>query len=104
MRDTAAGYFKMLYGYGYGAAEAPLYAPYFRRRTVIAACPPVLLLSRWRWRHFGFRYQKNLASARGWLAGLVRGHHPPPGWKRLNGVLLSPPAQNYIQKQPPRLG
>lgn len=98
MRDTAAGYFKMLRGYGYGAAEAQLYAPYFWRRTLVALCPPsVWLSSRWRWRHAGFRYQKNLASARGWLAGLLCGRRPPKDWRRIDGVWLSPQAQRYLQ-------
>jgi glycosyltransferase involved in cell wall biosynthesis len=99
VRDTARGYFKMLYGYGYGAAEARLYAPYYWRRTLIAFCPPSILFSRrWGCRHFVFRYQKNLASARGWLAGRLTGHRPPPEWQRHKGVLLSPQAQTYLQK------
>ena len=98
LRADAAGYFKMLRGYGYGAAEAQLYASYFWRRTFIAFFPPsVLLSSRWRWRHAAFRYQKNLASARGWLAGLWGGHRPPPDWCRIDGVLLSPQAQNCLK-------
>ena len=104
VRETAAAYFNMLYGYGYGAAEAQLYAPYFWRRMLIALFPPaVLLSSRWRWRHAGFRYQKNLASARGWLAGLLCGRRPSKGWKRINGILLSPSAQAYLQRPAPRL-
>ena len=100
VRDTAKSYFKMLSSYGYGAAEAQLYAPYFRRRTLIALCPPLVLLSsRWRWRHAGFRYQKNLASARGWLAGLMHGQRPPKDWKRIAGVLLSPAAQHCLQQR-----
>jgi len=96
-RTNAAAYFKMLYLYGYGAAEARLYAPYFRNRILIACLPPLVLLSRWRWRHAIFRYRKNLASARGWLAGRLWGKCPPPDWKRINGVLLSPEAQKHFR-------
>lgn len=104
VRDTAAGYFKMLYSYGYGAAEARLYEPYFWRRTLIALFPPaVLLSSRWHWRHAGFRYRKNLASARGWLAGWLSGHRPPKDWRRVDGIPLSPAAQKHLQQRAPRL-
>jgi GT2 family glycosyltransferase len=96
VRETAEDYFRMLYSYGYGAAEARLYAPYFLRRALITTLPPVLLLSRHRFRHLGFRYRKNLASTRGWLAGWIRGHRPPPGWKRVDGVLLSLEAQKHL--------
>jgi cellulose synthase/poly-beta-1,6-N-acetylglucosamine synthase-like glycosyltransferase len=95
LRDTAEGYYRMLYGYGYGAAEARLYAPYFLRRGLIALFPPLLLLSRHRFRHLKFRYLKNYSSARGWVAGRFWGNRPPPGWRRINGVLLSPEGQDY---------
>jgi glycosyltransferase involved in cell wall biosynthesis len=98
IRDNAKAYYKMLYGYGYGAAEARLYAPYFLRRTAIAIFPPLLLLSRHRFGHLKFRYRKNLASASGWLAGWLKGHRPPPNWKRVEGVLLSPEAQKHLGK------
>ena len=87
----------MLYGYGYGAAEARLYLPYFVRRALVAAFPPLLFLSRHRFRHLEFRYRKNLSSARGWLAGRFKGHRPPTGWKRIDGVLLSPEAQKHLE-------
>jgi hypothetical protein len=64
---------------------------------LIACLPPLVLLSRWRWRHAIFRYRKNLASARGWLAGRLWGNGPPPDWKRINGVLLSPEAQKHFR-------
>jgi GT2 family glycosyltransferase len=96
VRESAEDYFRMLYGYGYGAAEAQLYASYFRRRALITVLPPLLLLSQHRFRHLGFRYRKNAASTRGWLAGWFKGHRPPPDWKRTNGILLSPEAQKYL--------
>jgi hypothetical protein len=40
-----------------------------------------------------FRYQKNAASAFGWLAGRIKGHRVPENWRRLDGVFLSPQAQ-----------
>jgi glycosyltransferase involved in cell wall biosynthesis len=95
-RENAKAYYKMLYNYGYGAAEARLYAPYFLRRSAIAVFPPLLLLSRNRFKQLKFRYRKNLASASGWLAGWLKGHRPPPGWRRVGGVLLSPEAQKHL--------
>src|SRR5208282_1389253 len=95
IRENAEAYYKMLYGYGYGAAEARLYAPHFLRRTATALFPPLLLLSRHRFNQLKFRYRKNLAGASGWLAGWLKGHRPPPGWKRIGGVLLSPEAQKH---------
>jgi glycosyltransferase involved in cell wall biosynthesis len=95
VRENPAAYYRMLYHYGFGAAEARLYAPYFRRRTLIMLCPPLLLLSRHRFNHLGFRYHKNAASARGWLTGWLKGRTAPSGWRRVDGVLLSPEAQRY---------
>jgi len=95
VRETAAAYFRMLYFYGFGAAEARLYAPYFLRRTLLMVCPPLLLLSKRRFNDLGFRYRKNAASARGWLTGWLKGRTAPPSWQRVGGVLLSPEAQKY---------
>jgi hypothetical protein len=61
--------------------------------------PPLLLLSSHRFRHLKFRYQKNAASAFGWLAGLTLGHQPPSGWKKINGIFMSPQAQ-YFRSAP----
>ena len=96
VRDTEAAYLKLLYRNGYGAAEAQLYAPYFRRRGLIAIFPPLLLLSRHRFRHFRFRWLKNYSSARGWLDGKLFGHRPPLGWRPLAGIILSPDAQRCL--------
>jgi GT2 family glycosyltransferase len=98
VRESAEAYYKMLYGYGYGAAEARLYAPYFLRRAAIAVFPPLLLLSRRRFKQLKFRYRKNLASANGWLAGWLKGHRPPSDWKRVDGVLLSAEAQKHLNQ------
>ena len=96
VRDTEAAYLKLHHRNGYGAAEAQLYGAYFRRRSLIALFPPLLLLSRHRFRHLKFRYLKNYSSARGWLAGKLFGHRPPSGWKRVAGILLSPESQNCL--------
>lgn len=96
-RPDAAGYYKMLNGYGFGAAEARLYAPYFWRRLLMTLCPPLLLLSSHRFKHFGFRYRKNAASATGWVAGLWRGRRAPKDWRRVRGVLLSPAALRCLE-------
>ena len=100
VRENAPAYFKMLYHYGYGAAEARHYAPYCRRRLLLTLCPPLLLLSRHRFNHLGFRYRKNAASTRGWLAGYFHGKKNPPDWKRVQGILLSPSAQITLAKIP----
>jgi glycosyltransferase involved in cell wall biosynthesis len=99
-RENASAYFKMLYHYGYGAAEARLYAPYYFRRLVITLFPPLLLLSHHRFRHLKFRYQKNAASALGWLKGYLKGRRPPDDWRRVKGILLSPSAQKSAALQP----
>jgi glycosyltransferase involved in cell wall biosynthesis len=101
MRKSAKAYLKMLYSYGYGAAEAQLNPSYFLRRMIIALIPPLLLLSKHRFRFLGFRYRKNLASVLGWLAGWRKGHRPPADWKKIDGVLLSPEAQNSLKQSPP---
>jgi glycosyltransferase involved in cell wall biosynthesis len=96
LRETAADYFKLLYRNGYGAAEARLYAPYFRQRAILTLFPPLLLLSRHRFRHLKYRYLKNYSSARGWLDGRRAGHRPPADWKRVDGIWLSPEAQQKL--------
>ncbi len=98
VRETEAAYFKLLYRNAYGGAEAQLYWPYFRQRMILSLCPPLLLLSRHRFRHFRFRYLKNFSSAHGWLAGKMLGQRPPVGWKNEGGVLLSPQAQQHFSK------
>jgi cellulose synthase/poly-beta-1,6-N-acetylglucosamine synthase-like glycosyltransferase len=96
VREDAGAYLKMLYRYGYGSGEARLHAGYFLRRLLLTVCPFLLLLSRHRFSHLSFRYRKNMMSAMGWLNGLLRGHRPPPGWKRIDGILLSPEAQKHL--------
>ncbi len=96
VRDSAEAYLKLLYRNAYGSAEARLDASYFLRKSLITFFPPLLLLSRHRFRHLKFRYGKNAASTRGWLAGYFKGNKPPIGWKRVDGVLLSPEAQSYL--------
>jgi GT2 family glycosyltransferase len=96
VRETAEAYCKLLYRNAYGAAEAQLFWPYFRQRIIISLFPPLLLLSRHRFRHLKFRYLKNFSSARGWVAGKLFGHRPPPRWKPMAGILLSPEAQRFI--------
>ena len=93
MRESATAYLKMLGSYGYGAAEAGLYGPNYRRRLATVIFPPLLLLSRHRFNYFGFRWRKNAASSRGWLTGLFKGHRAPKNWQRVDGVFLSPEAQ-----------
>ena len=95
MRESATAYLKMLGSYGYGAAEAGLYGPNYRRRLATVIFPPLLLLSRHRFNYFGFRWRKNAAASRGWLMGLFKGQRAPKNWKRVDGVFLSPAAQTH---------
>ena len=95
-RDTAETYFKMYHSYGYGAAEARLFTANYLRRCLVMLFPPLLLLSRHRFRHLKFRHQKTTASAMGWLAGRSRGHRAPANWRRVNGIFLSPEAQKHL--------
>ncbi len=99
VRETAEAYFKLHYRNAYGAAEAKLFWPYFRQRLIISLCPPLLLLSRHRFHHLKYRYLKNFSSAHGWVAGKISGHRPPPGWRRVAGILLSPEAANQLAGQ-----
>lgn len=98
-RPDAEAYFRLLYRNGYGAGEAQLYTPYFRQRLIVALCPLLLLFSQHRFQHLGFRYRKNFSSAMGWVMGKLKGHQPPPGWKREDGVLLSPETQSNPKAQ-----
>ncbi len=98
VRETETAYLKLLYRNAYGGAEAQLYWPYFRQRLILSLCPPLLLLSKHRFRHFRFRYLKNFVSARGWVAGKLSGHRPPAGWRRVDGILTSPEAQKRLSQ------
>jgi glycosyltransferase involved in cell wall biosynthesis len=93
LRDTKAAYFKMLYQYGYGAAEAKMYQRYFLRRLITTVFPPAILVSKHNILHAPFRYMRNAASVFGWLAGNFYGKRPPNGWSVINGVLCSPETQ-----------
>ena len=95
VRDSRTAYLKLLHRNAYGAAEARLDAPYFLRKALLTFFPPLLLLSRHRFRELKFRYHKNAASTAGWLAGYFHGKKPPSGWQRVQGIWLSPEAQNY---------
>jgi glycosyltransferase involved in cell wall biosynthesis len=92
IRPTPEAYYKLLWRNAFGAAEAQLYTPYFLKKLAVALVPILLLLSRHRFRHLKFRWRKNAASAFGWVAGKMRGRRPPPGWKKRDGILLSPEA------------
>jgi len=99
VRATPRAYFKMYYSYGYGAAEARLYPGNFIHHWLVTLIPPLLLLSRHRFKHLKFRYQKNAASALGWLAGRLKGKRAPDDWQAVGGILLSPQARANL---PPR--
>lgn len=99
VRDSVAAYLKLLRRNAYGSAEARLDFPYFFRRMLITSFPLLLLLSRHRFGHLKFRWAKNAASTRGWLAGYFQGHRAPAGWRRINGVYLSPEAQATLARK-----
>jgi glycosyltransferase involved in cell wall biosynthesis len=100
IRENEDAYLKMLYLYGIGSAEAQLGTMYYFRRAIILLFPPLLLLSRHRFAHLNLRFRKNFASVSGWLAGWFRGRRPPEGWKKTDGVLLSPEAQECRVRRP----
>src|ERR1035437_4247090 len=104
VRDTAKACFKMYYSYGYGAAEARLYTQNYLRHWFITIFPPLLLLSRHRFRHLKFRYQKNAASAFGWLAGRIKGHPVPDNWHEVDGIILSPEALAHLPHNDANVG
>ena len=97
-RPDPESYYKLLYRNGYGAAEARMAEGYFLRRLAVALIPPLVFFSKYRFRHLKFRYCKNLYSAAGWIAGLLAGRRPPRHWKRIEGILLSPEAQQCRMK------
>lgn len=98
-RPTPAAFYRLLYRNAYGAAEAQLYWRYFFRRVLITFFPPLLLLSKHRFKYLRHRYRNNASSALGWLAGKIKGQRPPPGWERVNGILLSPETRRHMNKQ-----
>jgi len=91
-RRNEAEYFQMLYHYGYGSAEAGLFSKNYRVHFAVALFPPLLLFSKRGLAHFRLRYLRNAASARGWLAGMLRRHPAPADWRRVDGIYLSPEA------------
>jgi glycosyltransferase involved in cell wall biosynthesis len=99
-RETEAQYLKMLYSYGYGSAEARIYPKSYLVHFSVTLCPILLLFSKRRLANLRFRYLRNAACARGWLAGWLRGHSAPAGWRRVNGIYLSPEAQRHLPTPP----
>jgi glycosyltransferase involved in cell wall biosynthesis len=95
-RENEADYLKMLYSYGVGSAEARLFPKSYLVHFAVTLCPVLLLFSKRRFSHLRFRYLRNAACARGWLAGKLRGHSAPPGWRRVDGIFMSPEAQRNL--------
>lgn len=89
-------YFKRLRSYGHGSGEARLHTGYFLRSLAITLFPLLLLFSRHRFSHLRFRYRKNMMSATGWLHGIFKGRKPPDGWRKIDGIFLSPEAQKHL--------
>lgn len=97
-RKTEEQYLKMLYSYGVGSAEARLFPKSYMVHFAVTLFPPLLLFSKRGASHLRFRYLRNAACARGWLAGRLRGHSAPPGWRRVDGIYMSPEAQRHLPK------
>jgi hypothetical protein len=68
------------------------------RQKVMPDFPPLLLFSKRRLARLRFRYLGNAACARGWLAGKLRGHPAPAGWRQLEGIYMSPEALRNLPK------
>jgi glycosyltransferase involved in cell wall biosynthesis len=97
-RENEAQYFKMLYSYGYGSAEARLFPKSYVIHFAVTLFPLLLLFSKRGTDHLRFRYLRNSACARGWLAGKLRGHSAPAGWRRVDGTYMSPEALRHLPK------
>lgn len=95
-RETEAAYFRMLYNYGYGSAESRLFLKSYMIHLAVTLFPPVLLFSKRGASQLRFRYLRNAACARGWLAGKLFGHSAPPGWRRVDGIYLSPETLRHL--------
>jgi glycosyltransferase involved in cell wall biosynthesis len=95
-RENERAYFKMLYSYGVGAAEARLFPKSYVVHFAVTLFPPLLLFSERRLANLRFRYLRNLSFARGWLAGRFFGHTAPAGWRRVDGIYMSPEAQQHL--------
>lgn len=89
-RPDLKSYLRMMYLYGYGAAEAGMATGLYLQWLASVIFPPLILLSRNPFRDVPLRYRRNFASASGWVMGRIFGHKPPPGWRKVQGVLLSP--------------
>jgi len=96
VRPDLKRYLRMMYQYGYGSAEAGQAVRIYVRWLISVLIPPIILLSRHPIRDVPLRYSRNFAASAGWIMGLLFGHKPPPGWRRINGVLLSPETQRTI--------
>jgi len=96
VRGSEEAYFKLRHRNGYGAAEARFSESYFIKCGLITFFPFLLLLSEHRFRHLPFRFRKNASSTFGWLAGRLKGHRAPAGWKLIDGVYMSPEAQEHL--------
>jgi cellulose synthase/poly-beta-1,6-N-acetylglucosamine synthase-like glycosyltransferase len=97
-RENEQDYFKMLYSYGWGSAEARLFPKSYLVHFAVTLFPPLLLFSKRRLAHLRFRYLRNAACARGWLAGKLRGHSAPAGWRQVDGIYMSLVALRNLPK------
>lgn len=99
VRATLEAFLRMIYGYGYGWAEARLWPAQYIPWLVTVLFPPALLFSRNALRDIPFRFRRNFAGASGWVMGVLFGRRPPKGWKMRDGVLLSPETVRFLREK-----
>jgi glycosyltransferase involved in cell wall biosynthesis len=98
-RPDMRSFLKLMRNYGYGAGELR-YRPFqYFRWLVSVIFPPVLLFSRSPLKDLSFRFLIHAAAVRGWIEGALFGHKPPDGWKRIDGVWISPQAIATAEKK-----
>jgi glycosyltransferase involved in cell wall biosynthesis len=98
MRPDLASYLRMMRTYGFGSGESRGTWGTYGRWLLTTLVPPLILLSPHPLSDAPLRYLRNAFSAWGWLKGKFFGHKPPPGWRRINDVWLSPQALATIEK------
>lgn len=98
-RPTLRSFLRMMKNYGYGCGEARQAHQKYLRWLLSVLFPPLLLLSKKPIQDVPFRFLCNLYSALGWISGICFGHRPPSGWKRVNGMWISPQAIATAQKK-----
>lgn len=90
MRPDLRSFLKMMWSYGYGSAEMGQTPHLYWRWLLTTFFPLLILFSPNPISYAALRYQRNAASALGWVEGNWRGRKPPEGWEKIDGVWISP--------------